>query len=320
MCIKGVGKVLVCVATLSRLCWGQTLSPFDFLRTAESARAAGLAGAFVAIAGDASAQLYNPATIPTVPPDALSLTFIKHVLDINSGVAAYCGQMGAGWWGATAAYTSYGQFTRTDALGNAIGTFGAAHFALQVSYANQLDTNVFYGVSLGYVHTAIDRGAASALIATVGLFYQFPLIRTSIGGSIRYFGVQLARMNGESAALPTDIRLGVSHRLRGLPLMVNFSLTRLVEDRMSLTERLRNFAIAGELYLGKSVQLRLGYDNGVRSGQSSVSASPLSGFGVGAGLVFPSLTLDYTLTTLSAPALVHRLSCGLALDTVLKER
>ncbi len=306
--------VLTC--TLS----GQTLSPFDFLRSTESARAAGLAGAFVAIAGDASAQLYNPATIPTVPAHNLSLTVTKHVLDINSGVAASVGKIGQGWWGASVAYTSYGSFTRTDALGNSMGSFSASHVALSLSYANTLDTNAYYGVTLGYVQTTIDRRAASALVVSGGLFYQLPQIRTAVGLSVRYLGVNLATMDGTDAALPTDVRIGVSHRLRGLPLLLNVSLTRLTEQNQSFGERLRNFVIGGELYIGKAVQIRLGYDNGIRSRQSSETASFLTGFGIGAGLMLPVVTLDYTMTTLSAPALVHRLSCTVPLDSLLSEQ
>jgi len=311
-----VGMVcLVATCTLG----AQTLSPFDFLRSTESARAAGLAGAFVAISGDASAQLYNPATLPTVPEHALSLTVTKHVLDINSGVAAYVGRIGSGAWGTSVAFTSFGSFTRTDAVGNAIGTFGASQVALNLSYANAIDSNAYYGVTLGYVQTTIDRRAASALLVSGGLFYDLPRIRTAIGLSVRYVGVNLATTNGENATLPTDVRLGVSHRLRGLPLLVNVSLTRLAEQGQSLGERLRNFALGGELSIGKSVQLRLGYDNGIRSTQSSATASFLTGFGIGAGVVLRTVTLDYTMTTLSAPALVHRLSCTLLLDSFLGE-
>jgi hypothetical protein len=312
MCIR---LVLLLVAT-AIVAESQTLSPFDFLRSTESARAAGLAGAFVAIGGDVAAQVYNPAVLPTVPEHSLSLTFIKHVLDINAGLATYAGRVGSGWWGAAAAFTSYGSFTRSDAFGNSLGSFGASHVALHVSYANRLDTNAYYGVTLGYVQTTLDRLASSALIANVGLLYQLPRIRTTVGVSVRYLGVQLARMNGEDASLPTDVRIGVSHRLRGLPLLVNFSLTRLAEQRQSFGDRLRNFALGGELYLGKTVQLRVGYDNGIRSSQSSATASVLSGMSLGAGVVLPSLVLDYTMTTLSSPALVHRVSCGLALDKI----
>jgi len=113
----------------------QTLSPFDALRSTESARSAGLAGAFVAFPGDVTAQIYNPATLPTVEPHTLSLTFTKHVLDINSGVATYATRLRSGYAGAYASVTSYGTFTRTDGLGNALGSFSAGSVALAVSYA-----------------------------------------------------------------------------------------------------------------------------------------------------------------------------------------
>jgi len=83
---------------------------------------------------------------------------------------------------------------------------------------------------------------------------------------------------------------------------------------MTLGERLRNFTLGGELYLGKALQVRIGYDNAIRVSQSSATASFLTGMGVGVGIVFPEFTLDYTLTIMSTPAIVHRVSCGLALE------
>lgn len=309
----------ICIGVLlTGVALSQTLSPFDFLRSAEnSARAAGLGGAFVAYVGDASAQLYNPATIPTAMNNSLSVTFTKHVLDVNAGVAAFARRVGSGWMGATATVTSFGTFPRTDGLGNTIGTFGAASVALAVSYANHLDTNAYYGITVGYVQTTIDRAVASALVTSVGMLYQLPKIRTTIGASVRYLGLQLARMNGQDASLPTDVRIGISHRLRGLPLLVNFNVTRLAEERMSFAERLRCFTIGGELSIGTALQIRVGYDNGIRSSQSAATASFLTGMGIGVGIVFSDFTLDYTLSTLSAPASVHRVSCGIALDRVL---
>lgn len=297
----------------------QTVSPFDFLRTAESARAAALGGAFVAIEHDPSTQLYNPATLPTVAEHSVSLTFIKHVLDINSGIATYAGTIGSGWWGASAVFTSFGSFTRTDAFGNTQGTFGASHVAFTMSYANQLDTAVFYGIGIGYAQTSIERASGSALTLSGGILYELPRVRTTVGASVRFWGLQLSRLNGQDASLPTDVRIGVSHRLRGLPLLINVALTRLVEQRQTFAERLSNFAIGGEFYFGTNVQVRIGYDNAVRSSQSSVTASFFTGFGLGVGIVLPSISIDYALTTLSTPALVHRISCALSLKQLFDQ-
>lgn len=64
-------------------------TPFNFLRYVSGARAAGLSGAFMTVTDDPTAVYLNPATISTIENRQASVTFLKHVLDINSGNINY---------------------------------------------------------------------------------------------------------------------------------------------------------------------------------------------------------------------------------------
>jgi len=301
--------VAVCIM-VAPAAHAQQASVFSFLRFNLSARSAALGGATNAVTDDVTAVFLNPATLPTVEGQRVSATFLKHVLDINSGSAVYADHIdGVGTVAASAVFTSYGSFDRTNGAGVRSGTYVA--FAL--SYANEIDTLISYGVTAKFIYSALDDMAASAVALDAGLLFQIPKSRTNIGISILQLGTQLATYDGTRDRLPVDMRISVNHRLRGLPLLVNASLNHLADDVDSFTDRFLNFSVGGELYLGKAVQLRVGYDNSTRNLSGVNVSTQLTGLSGGVGIVTPKVNVDYAVSSLGAAALLHRVSVGLHL-------
>ncbi|MBU3698481.1 MAG: type IX secretion system protein PorQ [Candidatus Kapabacteria bacterium] len=282
---------------------------FNFLRSTISARMAGLGGATVAVAQDPANMVINPAVLTTVDSSVVTATFIKHVLDINAGYATYNRNVeGLGNMGFTVGYLNYGSFSRTSVTGDRTGSFGANDIAVSASLANELDSTLSYGVTAKILHSTIPDMSSTALAVDAGLLYQIPAKRVNIGLSILNIGTQLSTYDGVRDRLPLDMRLGVSHRLRGLPLLVNFSLNHLTDETDDILDRLSNFSVGGELYLGKVLQARLSYDNRLRNTSSVNIASQLSGLSAGVGLRLPSFSFDYAYSALGAAAVMHRLS------------
>jgi len=304
--------LVLLVSTSTMLAQQATL--FPFLRGALSARSAGLGGSTVAMKEDVATTPINPSTLTTVPGRTVSATFIKHVLDINAGMAIYADHWDSvGSYAATITYMNYGSFDRTDAAGARLGTLGAADIVFALSFAREIDTLISWGVTLKYMNSTIDDLAASAIALDAGVLVQIPKSRLNIGLAILNLGTQLATYDGITDRLPLDVRLGVNHRLRGLPLMVNASLNHLADDVESFTDRFLNFSVGGEFYVGKYVQLRVGYDNSTRN-QSGVNVSTqLTGVSGGIGVNLTSIDVDYALSTLGSSALLHRMSVAVAL-------
>jgi len=292
----------------------QQATVFPFLRGTMSARMAGLAGSTVSMTGDISTLVMNPASLPTIEGRRVAGTFIKHVLDINSGYAVYGDEIeDIGWYGATASYTSYGSFERTDASGNVLGTFGASDLAIAASFARHLDTLITYGFTLKFLHGTIDDQTSTAVAVDAGLMIQIPDARVNVGFALLNAGAQLSTYDGVADRLPIDLRLGVNHRLKGLPLLVNFSLNHLTDDVGSFLDRFLNFSVGGELYIGKHVMARLGYDNATRNLSDVNVATQLTGVSGGLGVHLDAVDVDYALSSLGSSALLHRLSVGLNL-------
>lgn len=290
----------------------QEATIFPFLRGTISARSAGLGGATVAMTNDLSTIVLNPATLNTIEEQQVTGTFIKHVLDINSGFAAYGDRFGdLGTLGFTASYTNYGSFERTDITGAQSGTVGAQDLVVAASIARELDTLISYGFTVKFLYSGLDDQVSTAIAVDAGLHFQLPQSRTNIGIALLNVGGQLSTYDGVSDRLPLDLRVGVNHRLKGLPLLVNASLNHLTDEVDSFFDRLLNFSVGGELYLGKVIMARIGYDNAQRNLSGVNVATQATGLSGGIGVNLEDLDIDYALSSLGSSALMHRLSVGL---------
>jgi len=311
---KTIFSLIVALLLSTQALSASTTSPFQFLRYNGSARSAALAGCMVSMAGDPSALFYNPAAIATVDEKRFSVTFLKHVLDINSGNVSYIRDFeGLGTFAGSVVYTNYGSFDAADEFGNINGTFGANDIALQGTYANQLDENLYWGATLKLLYINIEDESSFGFAVDAGMLYLLPDGRTNIGASVLHVGSQIVAYNDLYESLPLDIRLGVNHRLEGLPLLVNFSFHHLADQTDAFFDKFSNFAVGGELYLGENLQVRLGYDNQIRTNTTPSTDRGFSGLSAGAGYRSESFDIDYGLAQYGSSAMLHRFSLRLDL-------
>lgn len=289
-------------------------SSFCFLNLNTSARTAALGGAVVALSEDASAVFINPATLSTAEDRRISATFLKHVLDINSGLVTYSSKTESmGHFAVSALYTGNGSFQGADSKGIKTNTFSGNELALSGTYSQSLDSNFYYGATLKFIYSGLEQTSSSALAVDAGLLYQIPKSRVNIGFSLLNVGAQLSKYGSESESLPLDVRLGVNHRLRGLPLLVNFSFHHLADETDGFFDKFTNISLGGELTVSKVIDLRLGYDNRIRSAVSTSTQRGFSGISGGVGIKTKNILVDYAASSLGSPATLHRLSVNFKL-------
>lgn len=285
-------------------------TPFNFLRNISSARAAGLSGSFASVINDPSAIFYNPATLSTVEDNNFSFTFTKHVLDVNSGNVVYIRDIdGIGRLAGSVAFTSYGSFDYYDSEGNKLsGSFSANDLMFGLSYTNKLDTNLYYGVTIKFVYFTLEKAATSAMALDAGIIYQMPDGRSNLALSILHAGTQITTLDGRREQLPVDVRIGANHRLRGLPMLANINFHHLADKSKSFIDKFKNFSLGGEIYLGRYLQLRIGYNNHIRSKIASSFNKSMTGFSGGLGIVLDDFNFDYGFTQYSGGVNLHRFS------------
>lgn len=289
-------------------------TPYNFMRFNSTARAAALSNAVVSIDNDVSLIFFNPALLQTVSEKPLSTTFSKHVLDINSGNIVYMFDqfdMDGGALAAQVNFNSYGSFDYLDSEGKLYGNgFNGADLSFGVTYSNELDSNWYYGVTGKFIYLTLEEQSSSAFAIDAGMFYRANE-RTNIGVSILHLGNEISTLNGQAATLPKDLRLGVNHQLKGLPLLVNFSFHHLIDEVDSFVDRFANFSIGGELTLSKVISARVGYDNQIRNFASADQSKGLSGLSGGLGLKFTDINFDYGYAEYGASIGLHRFSLAI---------
>lgn len=293
-------------------------SPFNFLRYQSNARNAALGGSVIALENDAAAFLFNPSLISKVEDKQMQVTFLKHVLDINSGNVSYIHQNEYGSFAAAVGFTSYGSFDYADKIGNRTGTtFTASDLTFGITYANKLDTNLYYGITAKYIYAGIEKLSTSALAFDVGLIYNLADGRTNFAVSVLHAGTQLTKISNQSEPLPLDIRIGFNHRLRGLPLLFNFSFHHLADETSSFFSRFKSFNIGGEFYISDNINFRIGYDNNVRNLTDAEIDKGLTGFSSGVGINLNDFLIDYGFSRYGYSANLHRFSITFNINKLL---
>lgn len=294
--------------------FGQRAYVYDFLRNESSARAAAMGGAFITIGGDVSGMFYNPALLNTIDSSQVSLTFHKHLLDMNSGYATFAtGVENVGQIGVGINYNSYGSFNRTDRNGQSDGTtFGASDVAFTVAWGSTLGEGFSAGIAGNFISTTIDYAGSSALAIDGGVLYQDTASRFQAGVSLLHVGGQVSSFGETSEDLPTDLRLGISHHLRGLPLLIALNFTRLLDPQENFFDRFASFSVGGEFRLSNPLRLRLGYNNQVRSDVAFGSSKGVGGLSAGIGILVKEYRFDYAFNSLSRLGAQHRITLNAA--------
>lgn len=297
----------------------EELSGFAVLQMEASARAAALGGAFSAVYdGDASALFYSPALIGPPMHRAAAFSYLNHLADINAGFMAYGHDFGrAGTLGAGLRFLSYGTFEGYDENGLAEGTFRAGDAVLTLGWARTLARRLTGGrlrggLGMHLAYSSIAEARASVLAADAGLLYHLPQHQLVLSATVRNLGLALSRYAEADVALPVDVRLALTKRLRHLPLLFSVGGYRLHDvgasseaDGGSLDRVLRHLALGAEVRPVEAFAVRLGYSHRRHLALREEERLDPAGLSAGFGLAVARLHFDYAFSSWSALGGLH---------------
>jgi hypothetical protein len=310
--MKFAGKICLFLAFLSVSTSAQTV--FEFLKLDASPRTAALAGSFVAGSEDPNIIFYNPAGITTLKETPVSFSYINHLLDVNMAVlSASYNFEGIGRFGAGIQYINYGSFNEMSDDGIKTGEFRVADFALTLGYANQFDSNFFYGVNAKFIYSGIQDHSSTAIAFDLGLLYQFSESNWSIGFSALNLGNQLKAYYDTKEDLPVDIRLGFTKQFTGMPLKLYFSFNNLNEKADNFIQHLKHYTFGGEIKLSKVLKVRLGYNSQLHKDLKIGTTSGIAGLNLGLGITVNNYIFDYGFSSLGPVGSIHRFGLSTSL-------
>lgn len=289
---------------------------FSFLRLAPSARAASLAGAFSAVYDeDVNALFYNPALLNPDMHRTLSVTYLNHLGGIHAGFVSHARHWeGIGTLGGGLRYVTWGSIDGYDATGNATESFGANDAALTASWARAHDERLRYGANLHAAFSRIETASASAFAADAGVLYHFPEQQLALSASVHNIGIVADALGSSRDTLPLDLRIGVSKRLRHLPLLIavsGYNLNRIGEEsegRNAVSGVLRHVAIGWEFFFSDAFRIRLGYNHRQHQDLKMKNRLDLAGVGVGCGIGVANFRFDYAFNSWSTLGGLHQIT------------
>ena len=275
-----------------------------FLKIGPSARAAGMGGAFTALANDASAVYWNPAGIVELTNTALSLERTVWPADVSLDFAAvvFSVPFTPGTWGVSARALSIDpQTERTIFLPNGTGReFDAGDMSFGVSYAQFFTDKFSAGGTVHFIHSGLAEKSVNTYAVDFGLIYRIGVRGMRLGMMIQSLGGKV-NYDSRDSKLPTLFKIGLSVAAyqRGVHSLNTVGEFSHPSDN---TERVN---VGGEYSFNQFFYLRGGYN------VDYDAAGAAAGFGLRIDTAQTSdLKFDYAWEDLGFLGNSHRFSVG----------
>lgn len=296
---------------------------YAFLKIPATARIEGLGGNIVSLYdNDLSIVNSNPANLNSDMNNQVVMSFNNYFANIGQGYFAYSkswkkiGNFYAGFQ-----FLNYGDFVRTDEVGNIQGTFSAGDYAFNVGYSRPFfDSLMYVGATVKMIGSQYAEYNSFGLTTDLGISYVSRNKLTTVSAVFRNLGGTLDPYEkGHYEAAAPEIHLGVSQGFKHVPLKLFLTFTNLQRPDLSYVNPetrfqtdaltgdtvdtkigaglvlLRHFVIGAELFpFKKHLFIRVAY-NFLRSGEMTVSAlNGAVGLSYGIGIRISHFTFSYS--------------------------
>ncbi len=306
---------------------GQTTKgTYSFMDVTNSARVAALGGTMLPIYDTTDVQLaiYNPSVIDKGMHNALALSYVNYYAGMNFATVQYSRTFRkAGSFAATVQYHNYGTMNYADATGTLTGgTFTSSDYLFTIGWGRRLTPRWSIGANVKFGGIQHEAYKTFAVAADVALHYH------SKSGWMMTVGARNAGVEtydnipgNVRNKLPFHLSAGVAKRLEHVPFLISImyddiqSWKRTYDDPLDLEGNydpisgeyrkksgvgefadnfMRHIVFGGELYVGKHVVLRLGFNYGRRQDLKTPAKKGMCGFSYGVGINIWKFTINYS--------------------------
>ena len=299
---------------------------YTFLEQPLSARISALGGNQASISdGDINVAFVNPSMINSRLDNTLAINYTNYFASTNFGSIQYVNTFKkAGSFMASIQFMDYGTFDYADEGGNLGGTFGASDFAFNIGWGRQLDSSFSIGAAAKLIYSFYEGYNSFGFAVDVAGTYEsktgwtMSLIASNLGMQITTF------TSGVRDPLPFNLQYALSKRLDHVPFRFSLIYDHIEKWNLTYTDPnnpsggfdpitgepiektgisqitdqfMRHIILGGEVFIGKNLVLRGGY-NYRRRQEGKINEKPgMVGFSWGIGVRIYKFKLNYARST-----------------------
>lgn len=300
-------------------------SAFRVLSIPASARSSALGGNYIAVKdNDINLGIFNPGLLNRDMGKQVALSYLPYFEGIKIGYASYahhCDSIKTTFAG-TVQYVDYGDFRRTDEIGNDLGSFRAGEYVFQVGAGRAIDSLFSIGANVKLITSNLDTYTSSAFALDVGGVYHKPSKGITVSALMRNMGRQTSTFTDKREDLPFEVLLGVTYKFKHAPFRLGLMLEQLqqwdltyadpnaqvqidpttgevVEEKITTARKVLLHTVpSAEILLSRNFMLRVAY-NFRRRDELVVADKPAAvGLSFGLGLKVSRLHFSYGFSQL----------------------
>jgi hypothetical protein len=270
-------------------------NPLD--NTGGSARAVAMGSAFVGVADDSSALLWNPAGLAGLQNTELALHHNSWLAGIVQETAVIGVPLGMwGGLGLSGNYVGYGSLPGYDDTGVQLADYSANRYGFGLGWGKEFLKGLSAGISVKGTMQTFAGDSYSGLSTDLGaLWSPSPDLRLGLA----YSGLGTT-IDGHSPA--SALRVGGSYRLN----LARSNQLLLAASGALEPRGVNRVQVGGEDVLYSLLALRAGYQFSLANNQ----INGISGLTLGAGFLYRGFTLDYAYLPYGDLGTAQRVSAG----------
>lgn len=210
---------------------------YAFMQLPASSHTSALGGNNIStVTNEPSFLFQNPALLNDSLINIAFLNTSKYFADIYYGSAGFAfrqkhlGNIFVGFQ-----HFNYGKFSALDELGNTMGSFTAADYALYLCTAHHFsDTSFSWGVAIKPIYSEYESYSSIGIVSDWGLLYYNAHSLWGVGLTVKNFGYQLKSYYDKNREpIDADFQLGITKKLKHAPLRISVTLQHLEQWNLS---------------------------------------------------------------------------------------
>lgn len=313
---------------------------YQFLNLVSSPRQAALGGSvYTNNDWDTSQAMHNPSAINSEMDGQLALNFVNYFADVNYGSIAYAKSFGEKkhMIAAGIKYIDYGSFNGFDENGVSSGEFSGNEFALTIGYMYAVPkSDLKLGVNGKFISSKLESYSSIGGALDLAMLYEFKKSNSELTLVASNIGSQFTSYENTKEKIPFHVDLAFAKKLEKLPLKWHIIFANLQQWDLSFSNPARSevdldgnvtseeisffdkltqhIVIGGELFHGKAINLRVGYNFRRGYEMKIVGNRVFAGITAGFGIKLNKFRVNYAFQKHSAAANVHTFGLNINLQ------